>query len=346
MAKINRKTQKIYGSSAGATGITEFGSPAGGTPAYSTDLDAIQTTEWLTGWAAAALAGSEIPTFQDFNAIHFVFANQIAYTLQEGIPEFDIATEYHQNSIVKKTGTYELYGSLVNTNTGNALPSRATDAFWQYLGAIGESQTFIFDDTGLANDYDLNIAGGLGNPAQYFDGLTVLFKASNASSAASVLSIGALADKSLTLPDGSAISTEIVSGEYVEAVYRSFPDRFEITNVTAAGAQTFDSGAQTITAGGALVLAHGLTASPDFIQPYLQNVNADDGYSPGEILFFNSTGSGNVLNRGLSVVPDATNLNIRFGSATEPFEIIDKATGVFRTITPANWDFGIRAFKL
>lgn len=138
MAKITRKTQKTFGSSAGATGITEYGSPASGTPVYDTDPDNIQTTAWETGWSAAALAGTEIPTFQDFNAIHFVATRQIGYLLQEGIAEYDAGTEYHQNSIVKKSGTYELYGSLINTNTGNALPSQTDDANWKYLGDLAE----------------------------------------------------------------------------------------------------------------------------------------------------------------------------------------------------------------
>lgn len=136
MAKIPRKTQKIFGSSAGATGITEYGSPASGTPVYDTDLDNIQTVVWGTGWSGAALAGTEIPTFQDFNAIHFVATNQIGYLLQEGIAEYDAGTEYHTNSIVKKTGTYEIYGSKVNANTGNALPAAVDDANWQYLGSL------------------------------------------------------------------------------------------------------------------------------------------------------------------------------------------------------------------
>lgn len=136
MAKIDRKTQKIFGSGAGGTGITKYGTPAGGSAEFSTDLDEIQTADWLIGWAAAALAGTEIPTFQDFNAIHYVFANQIGYMLQEGIAEYDAATEYYINSIVKKTGTYELYGSKIDTNVGNALPAAVDDANWQFLGDL------------------------------------------------------------------------------------------------------------------------------------------------------------------------------------------------------------------
>lgn len=138
MAKITRKNQLIFGSDAGSQGIVEYGSPASGTPVASTDPDDIQTAAWETGWAAAALAGTEIPTFQDFNAIHFVSTRQIAYLLQEGIPEFSLETEYYQNSIVKKTGTYELYGSKTDANIGNALPSAVDDTYWQYLGDLSD----------------------------------------------------------------------------------------------------------------------------------------------------------------------------------------------------------------
>lgn len=228
MAKITRKTQKVFGSSAGATGITEYGSPASGTPVYDTDPDNIQTLAWETGWSAAALAGTEIPTFQDFNAIHFVATRQIGYLLQEGIAEYDSGTEYHQNSIVKKTGTVELYASLTNSNTGNALPSRATNANWKYLGAFGEEVVSVYDDSGSANTYELDVTSGLGNPAQYYDGLTVIFKAGNASSGASTIQIGSLAVKDFELPDGTALTDEIVAGDYTIAIYRSGADRFEL----------------------------------------------------------------------------------------------------------------------
>tara|TARA_R110000744_G_scaffold185884_1_gene305266 strand:- start:6431 stop:7423 length:993 start_codon:yes stop_codon:yes gene_type:complete len=137
MAKLTRKLQKLFGSGAGGTGITEFGSPATGTPVYTTDLDAIQTTAYENGWADAALAGGEIPAFQDFNALQFANAYQIKYIQQEGICEFLSTQEYHTNSVVKKSGTYELYGSIINDNIGNALPSQADDANWAYLGLLG-----------------------------------------------------------------------------------------------------------------------------------------------------------------------------------------------------------------
>lgn len=139
MAKITRKLQKVFASGAGATGITEYGSPATGTPVYTTDLDDIQSlTAWDGGWSSAALAGSEIPTFQDFNGLMYTTTNQIKYIMQEGLCEYLSTEEYHTNSIVKKAGTYELYGSLINDNVGNALPSQVDDANWEYLGDLAD----------------------------------------------------------------------------------------------------------------------------------------------------------------------------------------------------------------
>ena len=47
---------------------------------------------------------------------------------------------------------------------------------------------------------------------------------------------------------------------------------------------------------------------------------------------------------GFSCVPDATNINIRFGSATNVFSITHKTTGVLTAITNANWKFVVRAW--
>lgn len=228
MAKLTRKVQKVFASNAGGTGVTEYGTPASGTPVYDTDPDNIQTADWLTGWAAAALAGSAIPTFQDFNAIHLVTTRQIAYLLQEGIAEYDSETEYHQNSIVKKTGTYELYGSKTNTNTGNALPSRASDTNWQYLGTLGNSGTAAYADTGTADDYELDIMGGLENPAAYFNGMVIFFKPANTNTGASTLEIGTLGAKDLTDGEGNALGAgAIVADNWYLAVYNLADDRFE-----------------------------------------------------------------------------------------------------------------------
>jgi len=258
MAKITRKTQKVFGSSAGATGIVEYGSPAAGLPVYDTDPDNIQTSAWETGWAAAALSGTEIPTFQDFNGIHFVATRQIGYLLQEGIAEYDAGTEYHTNSIVKKSGTYELYGSIINSNTGNALPSAVDNANWKYLGDLSDL-------------VDINTA-------------------------------------------------PIISEEY-------------------------ESAGQTITAAGSLTLAHGLSSAPKIIQLYLKCLSTQANYAVDDEVLINNHASGlGSSSRGVLVVPDATNLNIRYGSAAATMSVLDKATGNTVDLTNTNWNLIVKAY--
>jgi len=126
MAKITRKLQKIFGEDSGAQGVTTYGSPASGTPVYSKDLDEIQTTAWDGGWASAALSGTEIPTFQDFNAIHYTTTSQIAYLGQMGVFEWDTAQDYYTGSITNVAGV--LYRA-VQDNTGEN-PSTDDGSNW------------------------------------------------------------------------------------------------------------------------------------------------------------------------------------------------------------------------
>jgi len=64
------------------------------------------------------------------NGLLKVLSYQGAYALQEGIPEYDASTTYYIGSIVKKTGTFELYGSLTDDNVGQALTDAAN---WKFL---------------------------------------------------------------------------------------------------------------------------------------------------------------------------------------------------------------------
>lgn len=120
MAKITRKTQKILGGNSSNTGI--FGNAQKGIyDQFSQDPDVIQTTEWESGWNQATFSGAKIPALEERQGVDFVVTRQIAYVLQEGIPEWDSETEYHENSIVKESGTTNLYYSITDNNIGNPL---------------------------------------------------------------------------------------------------------------------------------------------------------------------------------------------------------------------------------
>jgi len=59
--------------------------------------------------------------------------NQFASIMQGGIPIWDSLVTYSIGSYVRKTGTVELYASLVNSNVNNALPNQVSDSNWLYI---------------------------------------------------------------------------------------------------------------------------------------------------------------------------------------------------------------------
>ncbi|MER9533024.1 hypothetical protein NKI89_24905 [Mesorhizobium sp. M0309] len=109
--------------------------------------------------------------------------------------------------------------------------------------------------------------------------------------------------------------------------------------------KSFESAQQAITSGGSLTLAHGLGVQPKSYQAFLQCTTADRGYSIADEVWIPAGGtqdSGQDL--GVSVVPDATNLNVRFGAAAQTFIVLNKGTGARGQITNSSWRFVVRAW--
>lgn len=103
----------------------------------------------------------------------------------------------------------------------------------------------------------------------------------------------------------------------------------------------FQSADQTITAAGALTLPHGLGRAPILVQPFLKCVSATAGYSIGDITpVFQVPTS----NSGVSIVVDATNINIRYGSSANVFLILDKSAGTNSAAVNASWSFFVRVW--
>lgn len=117
MAKITRKNAKIFGSSAGPNQIGKFGSLAAGSVAYTTDPEVIQElSNYLTGWFGAVV-GANSPAIEDMNALCYLFAYQIAYLMQTGVPEWNDETTYYIGSMV--TDSSQIYVSLTDDNLNN-----------------------------------------------------------------------------------------------------------------------------------------------------------------------------------------------------------------------------------
>lgn len=158
MPALTRKTQKVFGGSLAANlNIAKFGSLAAGSPAYSLDLDLIQTTEWLNGWGAAVV-GNNSPALQDFNGAFLVFSQQLAYLLQNGIAEWDAGTTYFTFQRCRKAGVE--YVSLIDTNLNNdpATPSANWVSLEAPAGASTAGQSVPVDTNGhkltMTEDFD------------------------------------------------------------------------------------------------------------------------------------------------------------------------------------------------
>lgn len=132
MAKITRKIAKIFGQNAGFQQIGQFGSLAASAVAYTTDPTVIQAlSNYLTGWFGA-IVGSNSPAIEDMNAICYLFAYQIAYIMQAGIPEYDGTTTYYTGSLVSSNGT--IYRSIQDSNIGHVV---ADGTWWSAPGTPG-----------------------------------------------------------------------------------------------------------------------------------------------------------------------------------------------------------------
>lgn len=120
MAKLARKGQKIFARTATNNGV--FGSLQAGNKQTSQDVETLQSLDaYSEGWNSATISSEQLPPLEEFQSLNYVNTYQLAYMFQEGIPEWDSNSYYHQGSIVKVTtdNTFVLYNSLTDNNTGN-----------------------------------------------------------------------------------------------------------------------------------------------------------------------------------------------------------------------------------
>lgn len=146
MAKISRVTASIFGSAAGSIQLGVFGSLAAGSPQFSNSPATIQSlSNWTQGWFSGVIGGNS-PAIEDFNAVDFVASYQIAYMLQQGIPEYDAGTTYYKNAAV--TGSSGVvYQSQTDSNSGN---TPAPGSNWVILASPKVPSVQVFTSTGSA----------------------------------------------------------------------------------------------------------------------------------------------------------------------------------------------------
>lgn len=140
MTKLDRLTAKVFADNAPADEIGQFGSALSGTKVLTSDVATIQALPaYTSGWGSAVISNRNYPTMQEFNGLLKVMSYQSAYTLQQGIPEYDSGTVYYIGSIVKSLDADNnavLYQSVADNNINNQLTN--TD-YWKELQLGGGS---------------------------------------------------------------------------------------------------------------------------------------------------------------------------------------------------------------
>jgi len=131
MAKIPRVPVKVFGSEGPVAQFAQYGSLAEGKPQKTKDLSLIQgLNTYLQGMFPATSGADKPPAIEDENALRYLLSSLIAYTYQEGIPEWDPDTDYFVNSLVKDQGL--VYRALVaNKNKPVFVKKDLNATYWK-----------------------------------------------------------------------------------------------------------------------------------------------------------------------------------------------------------------------
>jgi hypothetical protein len=204
----------------------------------------------------------------------------------------------------------------------------------------------VYDDSGAADAYVLTSVQGAVHDA-YLDGEIVMFMADNPNTGASTIDRDSIGAVNLKDAEGNALTGgEVTTTKYTKAVYVDSASEYRLLDETFVALKQFTSAAQVITSAGALVIAHGLGVIPSIYEVRLTCLVNDNGYLAGDELVMNShyyVGPG-AAGAGLTIVPDATNINIRFVNTANVFATINKTTGAQVFLTNANWEVTFRCF--
>lgn len=138
MARITRQAHRLFGNDGSSDNFAKFGSLVAGTPVKTKDLATIQALPaWDDGFQEAIFGANKDLLLEDLNAFCFEHSYQLAYVFQDGIPEWQSATTYFLDSVVKGpaggASAGQWFQSLQDNNTGNPPPAGASNAFWNWV---------------------------------------------------------------------------------------------------------------------------------------------------------------------------------------------------------------------
>jgi len=142
--------------------------------------------------------------------------------------------------------------------TPSGTPDKVTAS--EYLQAIIElasGRAYTYDESGVANTYDVDIRANQQAPASYFDGMIIRFTPGNDNTSASTVDVNSLGTKNILKQDGVTALTggELTTTKEIELKYNG--TNFVLTSDIVTGIYDFGNVAASSDAGEVNII-HGL----------------------------------------------------------------------------------------
>ncbi len=235
MARLARITQRIFASSASNNGVFGSAQTAGGAGTLTNVIATIMAgSAWLNGWLLSVIGGSKFPPLEEFQAVEYVHSTQIAYLLQQGIAEYDSGTVYFTNNVCLKAGTYQIYGSVTDNNTGNALTDASNWKLLVDLSTVGAGNPVYSGGTSTGSANAQVCASPTPAGFALTNGYTLTFIAGFSNSGATTMNANATGVTAVYKNSGggpiACVGGEIVAGNTISITYNSTLSKFVITN--------------------------------------------------------------------------------------------------------------------
>lgn len=174
MPKLPRVFQNLFGINGAQAHFGQFGSRVASPPGFTTkDPSSIQAlSAFITnGWLEAINSANKAPFLEDMNGMFYLLFYQLCYLFEEGVAEWNSGTTYWIGSIVKKAGTTEQYGSLIDSNTNQALPNQTDNGAWHYLNPASVAPGIMTDFGGTTAPFGYLLCDGTSYPTATYPNL-------------------------------------------------------------------------------------------------------------------------------------------------------------------------------
>lgn len=297
--------------------------------------------------AAGTVAAAAYAATGDLNTgIYFPAADQVSFTAGGVDVLAATATGVTVTGTFATTGAYNVVGNFsVNTNKFNVTAASGNTTIAGTLGVTGAATlSSTLDVTGnvAVNTNKFNVTAASGNTT--VAGILGVTGATTLSAALTVSAGGAAITGNSNVTGTLGVSSTLTAsnGFTVSAGAVTLPSG-SVANASLVSppifTKSFTSSQQTITAAGSLTLAHSLGTTPTLMQVRLVCIQAggEAGYAQNDETPISLNCQDTDSSPGVAIVPDATNLNIRFGANAVTFRVLNKTTGSITDITNSKW---------